>query len=353
MVFSKEDRILIHEMRIAKGYGAKRMLKEFPHKNWSLAGVNRLLKNIADSGSSARKARPMSRRTPENIAAVEEMIMSQESQPGTHRSLNEIAREIEVSRSTVRNIVHNELKLKCLKKKQAQELTEANKLTRFVRAKQLLRDYPQSKVHFIWFTDEKLFTVAAPKNAQNDRLYVPTGTLKKQVSATRLLKTRSTFTKSVMVSVGVSSLGATELIFIDPGVKINGAYYRDVLLSQQLLPAIRALSGEFFIFQQDSAPAHRAYDTVEMLRLNTPAFIPPTLWPPNSPDLNPVDYKIWGVLQERVYRTRIRDVDHLKERLVEEWTQFDQKIIDGSINQWRKRLRACVSADGGHFEQTI
>lgn len=173
-----------------------------------------------------------------------------------------------MSRSTVRNIVHNELKLKCLKKKQAQELTEANKLTRFVRAKQLLRDYPQSKVHFIWFTDEKLFTVAAPKNAQNDRLYVPTGTLKKQVSATRLLKTRSTFTKSVMVSVGVSSLGATELIFIDPGVKINGAYYRDVLLSQQLLPAIRALSGEFFIFQQDSAPAHRAYDTVEMLRLN-------------------------------------------------------------------------------------
>ena len=49
----------------------------------------------------------------------------------------------------------------------------------------------------------------------------------------------------------------------------------------------------------------------------------------------------------------IRDVDHLKERLVEEWARFDQKIIDGSINQWRKRLRACVSADGGHFEQTI
>ena len=279
--------------------------------------------------------------------------MSQESQPGTHRSLNEIAREIEVSRSTVRNIVHNELKLKCLKKKRAQELTEANKLTRFVRAKQLLRDYPQSKVHFIWFTDEKLFTVAAPKNAQNDRLDVPTGTLKKQVSAARLLKTRSTFSKSVMVSVGVSSLGATELIFIDPGVKINGAYYRDVLLSQQLLPAIRALSGEFFIFQQDSAPAHRTYDTVEMLQLNTPAFIPPTLWPPNSPDLNPVDYKIWGVLQERVYRTIIRDVDHLKERLVEEWTQFDQKIINGSLNQWRKRLRACMSGDGGHFEQTV
>ena len=90
-----------------------------------------------------------------------------------------------------------------------------------------------------------------------------------------------------------------------------------------------------------------------MLQINTPDFIPPTLWPPNSPDLNPVDYRIWGILQERVYKTRIRDVDHLKERLVEEWVKFDQGIIDGSIGQWRKRLRACVAADGGHFEHSL
>ena len=91
-----------------------------------------------------------------------------------------------------------------------------------------------------------------------------------------------------------------------------------------------------------------------MLRQNAPAsFIPPTLWLRNISDLISVDYKIWGVLQERVYKTRIRYVNHLKERLIEEWASFDQKIIDGSINQWRKRLRACVSADDGHFEQTI
>ena len=29
------------------------------------------------------------------------------------------------------------------------------------------------------------------------------------------------------------------------------------------------------------------------------------LWPPNSPDLNPVDYRIWGVMQERVYHTPV------------------------------------------------
>jgi len=59
-----------------------------------------------------------------------------------------------------------------------------------------------------------------------------------------------------MVSVGVSKLSYISLIFVDPGVKVNGAYYRGVLLSQQLLPAIRQVSDEFFIFQQASAPAH-------------------------------------------------------------------------------------------------
>jgi len=60
---------------------------------------------------------------------------------------------------------------------------------------------------------------------QNDRVYAPLGSQVRQVSA-ELLRTRSNFSKSVMVSVVVSLLGTTELTFIEPGVKINGAYYR-------------------------------------------------------------------------------------------------------------------------------
>jgi len=96
------------------------------------------------------------------------------------------------------------------------------------------------------------------------------------------------FSKSLIVSVGVSKLRKTQLVIVDPGVKINGAYYRNVLLTQQLLPVMREISGEFFIFQQDSAPAHRARETLSLLEQETPAFISPHLWPPNSPDLNPV-----------------------------------------------------------------
>ena len=106
----------------------------------------------------------------------------------------------------------------------------------------------------------------------------------------------------------------------------------------------------FFVFQQDGAPAHRARDTITFLQQQTPDFTPPTLWPPNSPDLNPVDYSIWSVLQEKVYRSKITDVDELKARLMDEWAQFEQSIVDAAISQWRRRLSACVRVRGAHFE---
>jgi len=68
----------------------------------------------------------------------------------------------------------------------------------------------------------------------------------------------------------------------------------------------------------------------------TTDFIPPQLWPPNSHDLISVDYHIWSILERRVYRTRIQDVDHV----VKHWQKFDQKIIDWAIKQWQPRLQA-------------
>ena len=59
-------------------------------------------------------------------------------------------------------------------------------------------------------------------------------------------------------------------------------YYWDILLRRDLLPDIKQYS-DYFTFQQDGAPAHRARETVELLKVETPDFIPPNLWPPNSP----------------------------------------------------------------------
>ena len=61
-----------------------------------------------------------------------------------------------------------------------------------------------------------------------------------------------------------------------------------------------------------------------------PDFIPPSLWPPNSPDLNPVDYAIWGIIQGRVYnKGKIANVEELRQRIVDEWERLDQRIIEG------------------------
>jgi len=94
--------------------------------------------------------------------------------------------------------------------------------------------------------------------------------------------------------------------------------------------------GDFFTFQQDSAPAHRASETVALLS-TTPDFVSPLGCPANSIDLiNPLDYAILRILQsERFYRCQIGDIDHLKERLIEEWRRFDENIIDRAVNQWR------------------
>ena len=58
-------------------------------------------------------------------------------------------------------------------------------------------------------------------------------------------------------------------------------------------------------------------------------------------------------LEERVYRSRIRDIDHLSACLVEEWQLLDHVIIDRAIKQWRPRLRSCVHEQGGHFEHQL
>lgn len=356
MVLSVEDRVLIKNLYEIKGYSARKLVREFPEKAWKISAVKRALKRLRESGTTDRQpgsGRPRSARTDENIDAVNDLILSQDGAPQTHRSTRQIARETGIHRSTVSRIIHKDLQLKCLKKRRAQELTAVHRDTRLVRSLQLLRKYPRNAVDYIFFTDEKVFTVAPPVNLQNDRVYAPVATKKREIAADRLLRTRPTFTKSVMVSVAVSKLGCTGLVFVEPGVKINGAYYRDLLLSEQLLPAIRRIAGDVYVFQQDNAPAHRARETVELLRRETPQFIGPNLWPPNSPDLNPVDYKIWGVLQERVYQTPIRDVTDLRQRLIDTWSGISQKVIDEAIDQWRNRLNACVKAKGGHFEYLL
>jgi len=96
-----------------------------------------------------------------------------------------------------------------------------------------------------------------------------------------------------------------------------------------------------------------AFETLQLLRRVTPDFISPDLWPPNSPDLNLVDYEIWAVMQRHVYKTKIHTINELKQRLIEVWCGLEQLTVDMATEQWRGRLRACVRAKGGHFKHSL
>jgi len=109
--------------------------------------------------------------------------------------------------------------------------------------------------------------------------------------------------KSLHLSKGYN---ASRLLaeFLDKGwtkCSINRLFQK-----QQMLPVMRRLAEDVFVFQQDSAPPHCACETVQLLQQQTPGFNSPDLWPPNSPDLNPVDYRIWGLMQERARRACTR-----------------------------------------------
>jgi len=106
---------------------------------------------------------------------------------------------------------------------------------------------------------------------------------------------------------------------------------------QKLLSDIRQL---FYVFQQDSAPAHRARETVDLLTRETPDFTPPcTPWSPNSLELNPVDYKVWSIMQEKVYKGRIKDVDKLRSRILPAWDELDQRVIETASSGARVFVR--------------
>jgi len=95
-----------------------------------------------------------------------------------------------------------------------------------------------------------------------------------------------------MVSMGVSKLGPMDLMFINARVKISGAYCREVLLTQKLMPVIRKICGEFFISQQGNVPAHRACETISLLKRDTYVHFTRPL---ASTDLNQFDYKNMGI----------------------------------------------------------
>ena len=205
-------------------------------------------------------------------------------------------------------------------------MTEVDHEKRVVRSKRMLPYSTRDNLEKTFFSDESVFTVEGRYNAHNDAR--ERERKKEDIDEARIHHGKSQFPKSIMISAAVSKLGKTSLYIIEQGVRIDSEYYCSSLLSQ-LIPDRNALSpNEDYIFQQDGARSHTPKYTMRYVDDNLPQdaqLLLPEDWPPHSPDhLNPMDYGIWSSLATKVFRVKIRDVEHLCQRLAVAWEQITQ-----------------------------
>ncbi|KYN32135.1 hypothetical protein ALC56_13513, partial [Trachymyrmex septentrionalis] len=76
---------------------------------------------------------------------------------------------------------------------------------------------------------------------------------------------------------------------------------------------------------------------------------------PRSPDLNPLDYFLWGHPKSLVYTTPIENENNLRNRIVAlcEAIRNTPRIFERARQSLRRRLDGCIMAQGGHFQQFI
>src|SRR5207248_6444704 len=135
------------------------------------------------------------------------------------------------------------------------------------------------KVKRMFFTDEKMFYLdPAVTDSTSCRFWF--GGKKKNVTSHRLIRQRSKFSRSVMVSAGICFMGKGRLHFVPEKVKVNSNYYTEQLLPR-LIDDCRQLMHDDFLFQQDDAPAHTSKQAQDWLEHHCPEFVNKDEWPPN------------------------------------------------------------------------
>jgi hypothetical protein len=58
-------------------------------------------------------------------------------------------------------------------------------------------------------------------------------------------------------------------------------------------------------------------------------------------------------LKAQVYAEKIRNVEHLRQRIVEACNAITAGIIKRVFRDWVKRLNLCIESNGVHIEQVL
>ena len=114
--------------------------------------------------------------------------------------------------------------------------------------------------------------------------------------------------------------------------RLTADYYISNILEKEVTPLLRRKnvtaaadkrklfsSNRHMTFVQDGAPAHAAKATQAWCKRNLPNFIEKTSWPPNSPNINPVE-NLWSIMDKVVYKDPTpQTMKNAKRRLEQAW----------------------------------
>lgn len=117
---------------------------------------------------------------------------------------------------------------------------------------------------------------------------------------------------------------------------------KDNLLNEYAIA--KKTTGEDWVFMQDNAPCHRAKSVVRFLRRNR---IKTLEWPPQSPDLNPIE-NLWSIIKREMKRKLGPPTtkDELIEQVFNVWESMDQSICGKLLDEYEKRLNAVLLPKG-------
>ena len=161
------------------------------------------------------------------------------------------------------------------------------------------------------------------------------------------IKQKRKFPQKVMVWLGVCSKGVTPLVILDEGTVDHSCYIEKVL--PVALKYGNEVFGNDWIFQQDGAKPHQHHLTQQWCRDNFPSFIDKNRWPPNSPDLSPLDYSIWDELVNTIDWDKVKSKTTLIQQLKSSVKKIRESVVFESCASWTNRLYRVSQNDGNYL----
>jgi len=314
--------------------------------------IRNLVKKFMTTGSCAtswQPRRPRSRRSNENIAAVQADVRENPNTSYRRRAL-----QLGLSATTLRRILKDDLHLFPYKVQITQRLLPQDKPRRLAYA-----HFVENMLHGdgeFWFkiimSDEAHFTLNGAVNKQNCRFWADENPCE--------IFEEPLHDQKVTVWCGVSAKKIIGPYFFEneagKAVTINGARYR-AMLRDFVFPEMTENGMADFWFQQDGATAHTTRDSMTLLRTMFDRRVISKNgdfdWPPRSPDLTPPDFFLWGYLKSKVYIDKPQTIPQLKANIHREISLITTETLENVMQNARKRALFCIKHKGGHLLDII